>query len=89
MQANVVRGITILDSVGAYTKRPSKTLMMVLSRYELNDTQRLAKEADPDAFINILNTINVSNNFVNEDLQHQIRMEKLAAQSHLSDNLHN
>ncbi|MCM0582889.1 YitT family protein [Weissella diestrammenae] len=89
LQANVVRGITILDSVGAYTKRPSKTLMMVLSRYELNDTQRLAKEADPDAFINILNTINVSNNFVNEDLQHQIRMEKLAAQSHLSDNLHN
>jgi len=89
LQANVVRGITVMDSAGAYTRQPSKTLMMVLSRYELNDMQRLAKEADPDAFINVLNTIDVSNNFVNEDLQHQIRLEKLAAQSHLSDHLTN
>lgn len=89
LQANVVRGITILDSVGAYTKHPSKTLMMVLSRYELADMENLTKEADPDAFINVLNTVNVSNNFINEDLQRQIQVEKIAAKKQISDVLNN
>ncbi|MFL1695330.1 YitT family protein [Weissella kandleri] len=89
LQINVVRGITVMDSKGAYTNEPSKTLMMVLSRYELSDMEYYTKEADPDAFINVVNTLTVSQNFVNEDLQRQIQMEKVAAQKQISDALNN
>ena len=61
--------------------------MMVLSRYELTEMERLTKSVDPDAFINIVNTVNVSNNFWNEDLQSQIRRERLAAQAQITDAL--
>jgi hypothetical protein len=47
----------------------------------------LTKSVDPDAFINIVNTVNVSNNFWNEDLQSQIRRERLAAQAQITDAL--
>ncbi|MDR3190059.1 MAG: YitT family protein [Lactobacillaceae bacterium] len=89
LQADLIRGITVIDSVGAYTREESTTLMMVLSRYELINMQRLAKEVDPDAFINILNTVGVSNNFWNEELQAQIRRERLAAQVQIADALNN
>lgn len=87
LQENVVRGITIIPSIGAYTQEPSSTLMMVLSRYELREMEILAKSIDPDAFINIVNTVEVSNNFWNEDLQTQIRRERLAAQAQLNEAL--
>ena len=61
--------------------------MMVLSRYELTEMERLTKSVDPDAFINIVNTVNVSNNFWNEDLQSQIRRERLAAQAQITEAL--
>jgi uncharacterized membrane-anchored protein YitT (DUF2179 family) len=87
LQDNLIRGITIIPSVGAYTHEPSSTLMMVLSRYELADMQRVAKTVDPDAFINVINTIQTSENFFNEDLQSQLRRERLAAQAQLNDAL--
>ena len=49
--------------------------------------ERLTKSVDPDAFINIVNTVNVSNNFWNEDLQSQIRRERLAAQAQITEAL--
>jgi len=61
--------------------------MMVLSRYELTEMERLTKSVDPDAFINIVNTVNVSSNFWNEDLQSQIRRERLAAQAQITEAL--
>lgn len=87
LQEDLIRGITILPSVGAYTREPNTTLMMVLSRYELTEMERLTKSVDPDAFINIVNTVNVSSNFWNEDLQSQIRRERLAAQAQITEAL--
>lgn len=87
LQEDLIRGITILPSVGAYTHEPNTTLMMVLSRYELTEMERLTKSVDPDAFINIVNTVNVSNNFWNEDLQTQIRRERKAAQAQITEAL--
>ena len=49
--------------------------------------ERLTKSVDPDAFINIVNTVNVSSNFWNEDLQSQIRRERLAAQAQITEAL--
>lgn len=83
LQNELIRGITVIDSRGAYTREGSQTLMMVLSRYEMNDMQRLTKSVDPDAFINVVNTIETSTNFWNEELQSQVRSERLAAQAQI------
>jgi hypothetical protein len=61
--------------------------MMVLSRYELTEMQNLVKSIDRDSFINIVSTVEVSNNFWNEDLQSQIKRERVAAKAQITDAL--
>ncbi|MFR8086767.1 MAG: YitT family protein, partial [Leuconostoc gelidum] len=59
LHRDLIRGITILPSRGAYTKRDSMTLMMVLSRYELVEMQEIVHRTDPKAFINLLSPVSV------------------------------
>ena len=73
LHRDLIRGITILPSKGAYTKRDSMTLMMVLSRYELVEMQEIVHRADPKAFINLLSTVSVSGEFFDADRQLQMR----------------
>lgn len=87
LQEALVRGITVMPSRGAFTQEPNTTLMMVLSRYELTEMQNLIKSVDVDAFVNIVSTVEVSNNFWNEDLQSQIRRERTVAKAQITDAL--
>ena len=48
---NSVRGITILDGVGAYTGQHRKILWMVTQVHEVYDIKRIIVEVDPEAFI--------------------------------------
>ena len=73
LHRDLIRGITILPSKGAYTKRDSMTLMMVLSRYELVEMQEIVHRTDPKAFINLLSTVSVSGEFFDADRQLQMR----------------
>ncbi|WP_220739026.1 YitT family protein [Leuconostoc miyukkimchii] len=73
LHRDLIRGITILPSKGAYTKRDSSTLMMVLSRYELVEMQEIVHRTDPKAFINLLSTVSVSGEFFDADRQLQMR----------------
>lgn len=73
LHADLIRGITILPSQGAYTKRDSKTLMIVISRYELYELQQITNKIDSDAFVNLVSTVTLSGNFSDEDLQKQMR----------------
>ncbi|MDI6552475.1 YitT family protein [Leuconostoc falkenbergense] len=73
LHKDLIRGITILPSKGAYTKRESTTLMMVISRYELFEMQEIVHRADPKAFVNLLNTVNVSGEFLDSDRQLQMK----------------
>ncbi|MEN2767664.1 YitT family protein [Ornithinibacillus xuwenensis] len=56
---NMVRGITILPAVGAYTNENKNMLYLVITRYELYDLERIIKEVDPDAFANIVETAGI------------------------------
>ena len=87
LQAALVRGITVMPSRGAFTQEPNTTLMMVLSRYELTEMQNLVKSIDHASFINIVSTVEVSNNFWNEDLQSQIKRERVVAKAQITDAL--
>ncbi|MGL4521872.1 MAG: YitT family protein [Bacilli bacterium] len=59
----LVRGITSLPSKGGYTNEEKEMLMIVLTRYELYDLQRIIKEVDPNAFTNIVETVGVFGQF--------------------------
>jgi uncharacterized membrane-anchored protein YitT (DUF2179 family) len=61
--SNLVRGITVVDGEGAFTKEKRKVLFMIISRYELAKVKRLIKQADPHAFVNIMETVEVMGYF--------------------------
>lgn len=56
---NVYRGVTMIDSVGGYTNEKSNVIFTVISRYELTEVKSLIQEIDPDAFVNITETLEV------------------------------
>jgi uncharacterized membrane-anchored protein YitT (DUF2179 family) len=59
IQAKLIRGITTLPAKGAYTNETKDMLMIVITRYELFDLERIIKEVDPSAFTNIIETASV------------------------------
>lgn len=56
---NVYRGVTVIDSVGGYSKEKSNVILTVISRYELTEVKNLIEEIDPEAFVNITETLEV------------------------------
>jgi len=83
LQNRLIRGITIMPSMGAFSHETSSTLMMVISKYEISEVTDVAKLVDRDAFINIVETVDVPQNFYNEDLQAQILKEREAAKNQI------
>jgi uncharacterized membrane-anchored protein YitT (DUF2179 family) len=59
IQEKLVRGITILPAKGAFSNEAREMLMIVITRYELFDLERILKEVDPKAFTNIIQTTNI------------------------------
>jgi uncharacterized membrane-anchored protein YitT (DUF2179 family) len=56
IQAHLVRGITTLPATGAFTNENKEMLMIVITRYELYDLQRIIQEVDPAAFVDVVHT---------------------------------
>jgi uncharacterized membrane-anchored protein YitT (DUF2179 family) len=59
IHAKLVRGITMIPAKGAFSNETRDMLMIVITRYELFDLERIIKEVDPNAFTNIVQTNNV------------------------------
>lgn len=57
------RGITIADAEGAYTHKPRKVLTTVITKFELNETKHTIRTIDPNAFVNITQTLEVMGRF--------------------------
>lgn len=55
----VTRGMTILPARGAYTKEDKSMLVIVITRYELYDLERIINEVDPEAFTNVVETAGI------------------------------
>jgi uncharacterized membrane-anchored protein YitT (DUF2179 family) len=54
--AKLVRGITTIPAKGAFLNETRDMMMIVITRYELFDLERIIKEVDPKAFTNIVQT---------------------------------
>ncbi|KMY56032.1 membrane protein [Bacillus sp. FJAT-27231] len=59
IHAKLVRGITVLPAKGAFSGHEREMLMIVITRYELYDLERIIKEVDPNAFTNIVETAGI------------------------------
>lgn len=55
----LVRGITTIPAKGAFTNENKEMMMIVITRYELFDLERIINEVDPNAFTNIVQTAGV------------------------------
>ncbi|WP_100403904.1 YitT family protein [Bacillus sp. FJAT-42315] len=61
--SNVYRGVTVMPGVGAYSGEERAVLMTVITRYQLSNVRQMIHEADPDAFINVTETVEVFGSF--------------------------
>lgn len=59
IHSRLVRGITTIPAKGAFSNNSKEMMMIVITRYELYELERIIKEIDPQAFTNILQTTNV------------------------------
>ncbi|MGG0385032.1 YitT family protein [Priestia filamentosa] len=57
--AKMVRGITTVPARGAFTNKEKEMMIMVITRYELYDLEKIIEEIDPEAFTNIIETAGV------------------------------
>ncbi|GAJ26114.1 membrane protein [Liquorilactobacillus sucicola DSM 21376 = JCM 15457] len=80
LSQSLVRGVTIMPSKGGYSGEESQVLMIVITRYELYRFKQIISQEDPLAFVNFVNTADISGNFFDEEQQAKISAE--AARSH-------
>lgn len=73
LNKTLIRGITVMPSFGAYTRKDSVVLMTVISRYELYALEHAVKSIDPHAFVNLVSTVDIEGNFYNEREQLKLR----------------
>ncbi|MGM0921875.1 MAG: YitT family protein [Bacillota bacterium] len=59
IHAKMVRGITMVPAKGAFTNEQKDMLMIVITRYELYNLEKIIKEVDPKAFTNIIQTTGI------------------------------
>ncbi|ANF96373.1 YitT family protein [Paenibacillus bovis] len=57
------RGVTMIKAEGAFSHTPKDMLMTVTTRYELAELRRIIKETDPDAFVNMVETVGIMGSF--------------------------
>jgi uncharacterized membrane-anchored protein YitT (DUF2179 family) len=55
----LLRGITIVPAKGAFTNESKEMLIIVITRYELFDLERIINKVDPNAFTNIVETAGI------------------------------
>jgi uncharacterized membrane-anchored protein YitT (DUF2179 family) len=56
IHGKLVRGITTIPAKGAFTNESKEMMMIVITRYELYDLEKILKSVDPNAFTNIVHT---------------------------------
>lgn len=59
IHSQLVRGITMIPAKGAFSNEARDMLMIVITRYELYDLERIIAEVDPNAFTNIIQTTGI------------------------------
>lgn len=59
----IPRGVTKIKTEGAFSHEPRDMLMTVTTQYELAELKRIIKQSDPNAFVNIVETVGIMGSF--------------------------
>lgn len=59
----LLRGITVMEGEGAFSKAKRKILFTVITKYELAFVKDIIKKVDPDAFVTVNQTLEIMGNF--------------------------
>ncbi|KQL18640.1 YitT family protein [Cytobacillus solani] len=59
----LIRGITTVPAKGAFSNESKEMMIVVITRYELFELERIIKEIDPHAFTNIVQTVGIFGSF--------------------------
>ncbi|RDI47795.1 uncharacterized membrane-anchored protein YitT (DUF2179 family) [Falsibacillus pallidus] len=59
IHGKLVRGITRVPAKGAFKGEDKEMLIIVITRYELYDLEKIIREVDPNAFTNIVETAGI------------------------------
>ncbi|WP_102271856.1 YitT family protein [Cytobacillus massiliigabonensis] len=59
IHGRLVRGITTVPAKGAFSNESKEMMIVVITRYELFELERIIKEVDPQAFTNIVQTVGI------------------------------
>lgn len=57
------RGVTVVKTRGAFTHKERDMLITVTTRYELAELKKTIREVDPNAFVNIVETVEIMGEF--------------------------
>lgn len=63
IHSRMVRGITLVPAKGAFSNDQKEMMVMVITRYELYELEKIIKEVDPYAFTNVVQTTSVFGSF--------------------------
>lgn len=72
---SIVRGVTILQGQGGYSRDKRDVLMVVINRYEMFSLQNAVKQADDNAFVNIIHSTKVVGHFFTRDQQKAMKWQ--------------
>lgn len=59
IHAKLTRGITTIPAKGGFTNEEKEMMIIVVTRYELYDLEKIIKHVDPNAFTNIVQTTGI------------------------------
>ncbi len=59
IHSKLVRGITTVPAKGAFSGEQKEMMIIVITRYELFELERVIKDVDPNAFTNIVQTTGI------------------------------
>lgn len=62
-------GVTMIKTQGGYSHTEKDMLMTVTTRYELAELNKIIRENDPNAFVNIVETVGIMGRFVRNKSQ--------------------
>lgn len=68
LMAEINRGVTYLEGVGAYTEHEYRVLMCVVTRFEMVEVKRKIREIDPTAFAIVIESPEVIGRFDSNSL---------------------
>lgn len=63
IQSKLLRGITIIDAVGAYSNSHKKIIYVVIQKNQLNLLKRIVKNVDKNAFVTVSSVSDILGNY--------------------------